>query len=202
MWRVFALAALLCVVGCVASLPAPVPRGPFVATPEVALAPLLWSGDRRCNAVAVGPTRLVTAAHCVDGDQLPRHVDGWTWARSNGWSPLDRVVVARADEKRDYAVLHVHEPRPSWLRVRHMRRGERAAAVVWRPDGWRLLIDESGEPGYFGASVLIMHGDSGSPVIAEDGSLLGVVTQCVRKHGEPSHTCSGGGKWRPLGGLL
>jgi len=190
--------ALLMVIGCVPET-THVAAVPFGAVPESALAPLLDDEGRRCNAGAIGSGVLVTAAHCYPEGERRSYTDGDTWAHSDVWTPR-RARLVRADRQLDYALLAPEAGFGEWLGVRMMRRGEIVAAIVWRDEEWVALPDTSGEPGHFDGVVPIRKGDSGSPVVGVDGSLLGVVTTCTWS--KEKRVCLGGGTWRPVGDLL
>lgn len=175
--------AIALVVGCV-----PVPQTPARLAYPAARVDLEYRGDARCGAALIGPTLLVTAAHCVHGQHRYRR-DGA--AVSHG---LDLIALNSAD---DVAWFRTRAPVDAWFRRRAAVDGEHVFALVRRDDQWVALAETSGVVGHFSHGVPIRHGDSGSPVVGADGAIVGIVVTCFVKTGVPG-VCIGGGNWRPL----
>lgn len=208
------LAPLLFAVACAAPVGPPERARAAVVSPveprfvdapvdPAAIVVIVHGFQRICLGVAVSPVHVYTAAHCTR--------DGLTFVRGDVW--LERGGVARpsdlvpltlvsADAGLDRALLEAPSDAAldTWLDIAPARRDAWVWAVVYREAPARLerILDTSGEPGYF-ASAPIQHGDSGAPVIAENGALVGLVTNC-RDYTDTEADCdAGGGVWRPFG---
>ena len=137
------------------------------------------------TAFAFGPDRAVTVAHVIEGRSL-RLQDG------------RRATVESVDQANDLAVLSVPGLRspharlgraPGDVTVLVLRRGRITAlpahvrrsinARIRTPDGSRIVQRPALE-----LAVEIDPGDSGAPVVAGDGSVVGVVfAQSTRRAG-------------------
>lgn len=207
------LAPLLFAVSCAVPVSAP-PAAvtvPPAAEPTFVDAPIdaravvvIVSGFQRiCTGVAVSPVHIYTAAHCVR--QNMGFVRADAWLAKGGVAPPSAVVpleLVSSDAGLDRALFTLAAGAaalPAWLEIMPARRDDWVWAVVYREAPARLerLLDTSGEPGYFAAAP-VDHGDSGAPVIAENGTLVGIVTNC-RGPVELVDVCTGGGTWRPFG---
>lgn len=206
------LAPLLFAVACAAPVSAPVvvtptvePEPAFVEAPidPRAVMVIVSGWQRICTGVAVSPVHVYTAAHCVRDTLGLVRAD--VWLAGGGVAPPSVVVpleLVSSDVGLDRALLALGagaEPLPAYVEILPARRDAWVWAVVYREAPARLerLLDTSGEPGYFAAAP-VTHGDSGAPVIAENGALVGIVTNC-RGPVELVDVCTGGGLWRPFG---
>jgi hypothetical protein len=156
-----------------------------------------------CGAVAIGPRRIVTAAHCLrdDGERAlpvdagtkgPDYIDAEALleATTDFVEGVDTTVVY-SDTLRDVAELDTASDLPAWLNVRFPEPDEPVWALVHRgsPSRFELLLDRSGTPEWL-ESAPVRRGYSGSAVIGADGELLGVLVQC---HVDADGNCVGGG---------
>jgi S1-C subfamily serine protease len=138
------------------------------------------------SGAVVAPERVVTNAHVVAGVRRPTVQVGGTGRR------YDARVVA-FDPRRDVAVLDVPGlPAPALRQGSELKRGDSAVVAGFPNNGpfqagaarVRSVIRASGEDIYGGPGVIrrvyalyaqVEPGNSGGPVIAPDGTLVGVV---------------------------
>jgi hypothetical protein len=133
----------------------------------------------RCSAVAVGPSTLLTASHCLDGDGLP------AIAYVPHGSPTAHVGrTVRRDAARDLAWIETSTPfvpvqvgaaavGETVTHERPLRGGARTGLVQQQADRQLRL------------GIPADHGDSGSPVFNGYGELVGLVLICSRDETTP-----------------
>ena len=143
----------------------------FTPPPQVGL--LVW-GDRYCTASYVSEHALLTAAHCVDG---PRR-DGYFRSIGVEW-PLDIAFLARDV---DVAVVYLPQgPDIAPLQIGETTPDEPELLVSWGT-GCRLDREPAARTVYgttdraVGSGVCVCPGDSGGPLIAADGEVVGVLS--------------------------
>lgn len=186
--RAFALLALAFGLAACASGPRP----PLNAT---AVALVDGTGERYCGAVAIGTQTLLTAGHCVTGR---RGADRIAYVTEERWTTTARGVYwatpLRSDMERDIAWLRAEGPAMVPARVGvpigpvyavgpaydwAVARGPLGLRYPLRFDGDTFTATDYGVE-YWTAALSIAPGWSGSPVFAEDGALVGVLSACVR----------------------
>lgn len=149
--------------------------GPTASTryPVVGLA-LKADSPVRCGAVAIGPHRLVTAAHCVDHLKLGEtayYVTKELW-ETPGMGTA-QAKLAMIDPRTDIAYLQT-EALLAPMDLRSARDGERVSVLSPRYD--EALFGVLGQgAGYFRDTTLdVQPGWSGSPIVGEDGKVVGI----------------------------
>jgi len=143
---------------------------------------VLLSGDSMyCSGVVVQTNYVVTAGHCVDGEN------------NIGINGVAGEVLVDDDEA-DFALLRVPTPVFSRARVRAPRIGEittstRVLSLRYRFWGWGRVV------GYQDGTLAIQMrgwpGMSGTGVFGEDGAWLGVVVAFFVVDGEPADVTFG-----------
>ena len=178
---VLALAALLAACG-------EDPASPRAAAPQ--LVSVLGQGSEHATGFAVAPTRVVTVAHALAGGGPVRvRVGGAVRVRAGGASRAARIL--RVDRRADLALLAVpglparaartvsaaDDEDAEVLVLRHGRAAALAATVRRAIDA-RVSAPGAGRPLRRPALELEVRtraGDSGAPVVTEDGEVTGVV---------------------------
>jgi len=151
---------------------------------------VLGAGSERATGVVVGPGRVVTVAHAV--------ADGVPVRTSSG-----RARVLRRDVRADLALLSVDGLRAPTLETAAVKGGDsvrlflirdgrvaRTSATVRRairahvsaPGASRVLTRPALE-----LDARLRAGDSGAPVLTEDGSLAGVLFARSRRDGSTAY---------------
>lgn len=137
-------------------------------------------------AFAIDAVTMVTAAHVVEGDEVVR-------LEGTQSPPLRlRASVRFRDEVNDVAVLQLAEPLPAGAPTlawspRQANEGIEVFAVGSPIDGVVLSRGEVlgiDEDGWIMASAPVDPGNSGGPLLDEDGAVLGVVVAQEKIGGE------------------
>jgi S1-C subfamily serine protease len=177
-----ALRALLCfaLVCCAPTLSSLPPSSPVFA--------LTRDGLPVCSAFAVSPTELLTSAHCVDSEGDFGVVSREVWRKTS--DATKEVQIVELDEDRDIARLRIDVPLEVFFTTRKPRVGEPVTAIGaafdWSQSRGEVL------PGfgfYLDSTLSIRHGWSGSPVIGDDGKVVGIVARCVGRYVSNTHHC-------------
>jgi hypothetical protein len=147
-----------------------------------------------CTATAIGPHALLTASHCNKDDKLTKiHLD---------LVLNDYHIQKTLTDNRDHDIYLIDGPplhnfveykvRPakSWERVHIYGDGE-GQYPPRRLDGIKLPFDDFSEidqsQGVVRFGMEVIPGDSGSAVIAEDGSIVAVTTYLWKENEQDKH---------------
>lgn len=141
-----------------------------------------------CTATAIGPHALLTAKHCnEDGPEPSRHI-------MLDLSTHVYHILTYVSDGRDHVIYLLDGPEFKSVMpyaTRKPRLGEKVFIVGCGKDDFPCTVksgrvldeydpsDIDKEDGVFYFSIPVVHGDSGSIVYAEDGTVLGVVTYLV-----------------------
>jgi len=128
----------------------------------------------RCSAVAVGPTTLLTASHCLEGEGLP------AIAYVPHGSPTAHVGrTVRRDVARDLAWLETTtELAPVALATAEVGELVTLERALRGGIGSGLVREHLGA--FLSVGIPADHGDSGSPVFNGYGELVGLTVLCAR----------------------
>jgi hypothetical protein len=134
-----------------------------------------------CSAFAVAPHELVTAAHCLEPDQkVAKIVDRDTW--NSTASGFVAMRVKSVDPVRDLAFLD-SPVQFAPLRVRELDEGEHVTAVSavydWSKSQGAAMLALGN---FRDSSLTIDFGWSGSPVLGDDGAVVGVISKCAAQY--------------------
>ena len=155
-------------------------------TPSVVVIRL---GAGMCTGVALDKRRIVTAKHCIPGDQKDFEL-----TLSDGTGIAARLIGVH--EKIDIAVLRTTAPVLSWAQVgdaRAMRAGDPLFAIG-HPLGYRFTVTsgivsfvdrDDGDPSglHIQTDTSINPGNSGGPLFDSGGKLIGIVVSGVGMRG-------------------
>jgi len=154
-----------------------------------------YTFEPHCAAFAIakhGQTMLVTASHCV-----PDSATSSTPLRfhaPSGWGH-GKAYLAHRDADADVAFLTLSDPEMvTPLRVgRSPLVDERvwSYSPIYRARSAGLVMDWLG-PDWFETTQSVAPGWSGSPVLDEQGAVVGVVSRCPAENGIASKRCSPG----------
>jgi S1-C subfamily serine protease len=130
----------------------------------------------RCSGVVIGPTTLLTANHCVDGDE-PRPPLAYL-PPGAGTGEIGRVI--RRDAARDLAWVQMRSEAPSVALGPSASAGE--AVTIERPlrGGARVGTVRAQSGTFLRLGIAADHGDSGSPVFNAADELVGLMSWCER----------------------
>ncbi len=140
------------------------------------------------TGIAVSPDLIVTSAHTIAGasDTTVVTKDG-DHLRSTvvGFDPAKDVAVLRVDGSLPYALLGQAEPSTNGvLATWHPSHGFDEATVevlrLLRVTIEDIYIDKIGERLALEIAGEVVHGDSGGPIILEDGSVAGIIYAASR----------------------
>ena len=159
-----------------AAIPAKAPRLPV----EKPATLLLGFSDGSCSGTAVGPSLVLTAAHCMEGGPL-QAVNG-----------KPAKVGAVLDDGNDHVLLVVEGvvfPRYATIDPRPMVQGQHFR-IYGNPGGLRDLYREGYvmgfEQGWIVSDLIVFRGDSGSGIFSKHGYVVGVVSTMFA-YGENFH---------------
>jgi hypothetical protein len=133
----------------------------------------------RCSAVAVGPTTLLTASHCIEGEGLP------AIAYVPHGSPTAHVGrTVRRDVSRDLAwVETTTELEPAAQATAEVGELVTLERPLW--GGARMGLVREQQGAFLLVGIPADHGDSGSPVFNGYGELVGLTVLCASNDATP-----------------
>jgi S1-C subfamily serine protease len=153
------------------------------------VAVLLRDGQPVCSAFAVSDNHMLTAAHCVRDSDNVQVVPRQLWD-ATGSGAIDAKVAWR-DLDRDLALLETAATFQATLRFRAPVTGEGGVAIAARFNWARSSGEVLPGAGFFRDTTIdIEHGWSGSPVIARDGKVIGVIARCEGRYVGLVHVCN------------
>ncbi len=127
----------------------------------------------RCSAVAVGPTTLLTASHCIEGDGLPAIA-----YVPHGSQSAHVGKTVRRDVPRDLAWVEAStEFTPADLATAEVGELVTRERPLWGGARMGLVWDQQGA--FLRLGIPADHGDSGSPVFNGYGELVGLTVFCA-----------------------
>lgn len=138
-------------------------------------------GEVRCSATAVGAHTLLTAAHCLVGDDRIQVDDEPTLIRATVYDHLDHALLVLDRSFDDVLFLDVRDPRPDervriWGNPGGRRRVYREGVFLAKQsEGWFVFAATA--PPWLLFSLSVFKGDSGAALITDEGKILSVVSQ-------------------------
>ncbi len=143
-----------------------------VPNPETAAASAvrIETGDKVCSATAIRSHVLLTALHCLDGEQGELTIDG----KPAKWSLI-------AKDAKDHALIHVDQKMAAVAKFGP--KPERGAPLTkyGNPMGLKGLVIYGRVAGYMADGTLLAdmtgyRGDSGAAIFDSQGRIVGVVS--------------------------
>lgn len=178
MRRLAALVALACLVlACSSAPPAPA-RFPVSELLGATVALTDAEGDPRCAGVWIGPARILTAAHCLEG--LEDSPPSWLPYRAGPHAAMRLALVLKVDAGHDLALLIDPDAPPhpaAWVASTPPSVGE-PIDIVGHPAGLEWTYCHGWVAASRGdllqVSAPVFFGNSGGGAFARDGSLVGI----------------------------
>lgn len=180
-----ALLALLCACGPGAAGGGATPENASVVIMGQRLAEDNETFERypECMGVAVGPTAILTAAHCEPVMEAFLVVDAVTWRRTASGVALADLAFDAGETR----TLVPRQPLLNWAVPGLATDGPASFVVIRGSDIVSLPTTLAGDQ----MTGAVDHGDSGAGVF-QGGLLVGIVQTC---HAPDDVTCTGGGRF-------
>lgn len=161
--RILILALLMLSAGCgCVSVPNPETAAASAVRIEI--------GDKVCSATAVAAHSLLTALHCLDGEQGEMTIDG---------NPTKWSLIAK--DANDHALLHVEHTLVSVSKLGPKPARGAQVTKYGNPMGLKGLVIYGRVAGYMADGTLLAdmtgyRGDSGAALFDSQGRIVGVVS--------------------------